>query len=591
MSEGQWIIDQKYWEGPEPPNNVGEDREWVEMVHEMYIPVSKARIVSVFEREATTEAQKEKFKHFVQLLDGIYHFHFHETLNELKEDYEFFSPETGEKEAEKGDDNNPADGPSEQEIQMRERRFMANFMKLMERGNFAPLTQHEYNLADASSFVFDMPVEANWETHDDSLIRDFTAWSATSEGTRHLKDCIPGDEESLNDWLDQPEQTKDQMLIFTRGKRPEHVEGAFILSKLNLLIERVVKLVIRVAASMSPKLQARLGAVDNEYVRPPSPDIQVAFEKRWLRRLNLENQLLNWSTFVGKTELQEPAFERVVCLFRMQPKDPFRALRTKPIIGGIVNKVFKAPDEPAVKPISIKIFKNIPMADLEVVYPDKKLKMRPFDKTVLSLVIIATLVGSIIKLKAGDPTDGASGFLTFIGIIAAVALKTVMGFLRTRVKYIAKIAQDLYERNLDSNLGVVQFLVDSVEEQEFKEAFLCYLLLVQNGAVMDANGNVAKGMTNEDLDEAVEKFLEGNFDIEVDFDVDGALELVAARGGPDRKPIPTPSQDATRKFLPIVGYAGEGDEREFWAIPLDDALRAMDEKWDNFFQYNVDDEA
>ena len=87
------------------------------------------------------------------------------------------------------------------------------------------------------------------------------------------------------------------------------------------------------------------------------------------------------------------------------------------------------------------------MADLEVVFPEKKLKMRPFDKTVLSLVVLITAITGLVKLSGNDA--GGGGFVAFLGIMAAVLLKTVTGFLRTRVKYIAKIAQDLYERNLD----------------------------------------------------------------------------------------------------------------------------------------------
>jgi len=584
-----WIKPEKwgetYWRGEAPPSGVGEDREWVEIPHEMYIPVSKAKVVAAFKGDyARSEGEVEKFKHFVELLDGIYHFHFHETLNQLKEDYEFFSPDIVEDDDE-GDDEAAAPILSEADIQRRERRFLSNFMKLMERGNFNPLTKPEYDLADASTFVFDMPVDANWTGHDPGLISDFSAWSETAEGKAHLADCIPSDAGSFNEWIDQPEDTKDQMLIFTRGKTPERVEGAFLLSKVNLLVERVVKIVIRLAASFSKKLQEQLGAVEEEYVAPPKKKIDVDFMPRWLRRMNLDNQLMNWGSFVGKTTLQEPAFERVICLFRLKAKDPFRALRTSPLLGGMVNKMFKKPEEPAVKPISIKIFKNIPMADLEVVFPEKKLKMRPFDKTVLSLVVLATLITGIVKTFGGSDDGSGGGFLAFIGIMVAVLLKTVTGFLRTRVKYIAKIAQDLYERNLDSNMGVMQFLVDSVEEQEFKEAFLCYLLLVKNGAVIGANGQPGGTMTTKDLDVAVERFLDDNFNIEVDFDVDGALELVAANAGADNLPKPSNEQDGIRKFLPIVAHK----DGAYWAVPMDEALRAMDEKWDNFFQYNLDD--
>ena len=80
-----WIKPEKwgetYWRGETPPTGVGEDREWVEIPHEMYIPISKAKVVAAFKGDYARSADEvEKFKHFVELLDGIYHFHFHETL-------------------------------------------------------------------------------------------------------------------------------------------------------------------------------------------------------------------------------------------------------------------------------------------------------------------------------------------------------------------------------------------------------------------------------------------------------------------------------------------------------------------------------
>ena len=116
-----------------------------------------------------------------------------------------------------------------------------------------------------------------------------------------------------------------------------------------------------------------------------------------------------------------------------------------------------------------------------------------------------------------------------------------------------------------------------------------HLLLAQNGAQMDATGHVPKIMSNEDLDGAVENFLDENFSIEVDFfDVDEALELVAAPAGANNMPSPTAEQDATRNSYPLL-QSGARAIMLVLNVPLDEALRAMDEKWDNFFQYNLDD--
>ena len=87
-------------------------------------------------------------------------------------------------------------------------------------------------------------------------------------------------------------------------------------------------------------------------------------------------------------------------------------------------------------------------------------------------------------------------------------------------------------------------------------------------------------MCEEELDGLVEAFLHKNFKgLEVDFEVDDALSKVIIHDGPQ-----------AHKHIPIVRVlegAGENGVDLYEAIPLNDALRVMDEKWDNFYEYNV----
>ena len=168
----------------------------------------------------------------------------------------------------------------------------------------------------------------------------------------------------------------------------------------------------------------------------------------------------------------------------------------------------KAPEVEQDPTIFVKIFKDIPMADMEMVFPEKKLRMRPFDKVVLTIVILIAAVMGVIKLNAkGDDF----GFLPILITLGLLVFKTVTGFLRTRMKYIAKMAQELYSKNLDSDTGVLQYLVDSIEEQEFKESAIAYMLLL----------NAGEPLSEEQLDERAEAFISEHFKgLEIDFEVD-----------------------------------------------------------------------
>jgi len=99
-----WIEEGLYYRGLTPPTpQRGDDwgeHDWVYLPHESYIPVSKSRVTSAVIQELSSDEEgrfsETHIQYFVKLLEGIYHFHYHGALNELKEDYEFFSPYKGD---------------------------------------------------------------------------------------------------------------------------------------------------------------------------------------------------------------------------------------------------------------------------------------------------------------------------------------------------------------------------------------------------------------------------------------------------------------------------------------------------------------
>lgn len=94
-------------------------------------------------------------------------------------------------------------------------------------------------------------------------------------------------------------------------------------------------------------------------------------------------------------------------------------------------------------------------------------------------------------------------------------------------------------------------LIDTAEEEEFKEALLAYLFLAQNEA----------GLTRRALDDAVELWLEKDWDCAIDFEVDDALDKLERWG--------------------LVQHQGN----RLTALPLAEAKACLDHTWDNFFSY------
>ncbi|MEM1007378.1 MAG: hypothetical protein AAGJ35_00105, partial [Myxococcota bacterium] len=165
VAGGKWIEQDLVFQGELPPESEEwTPRDWVEIPHEHYIPVSKARFVAAISKHEVVRAQEEAFSHLLELTEGLYHFHYHAMLNALKEDYEYFAPDIGEKMRE---------GVSEEELIWRERRFLTNFLKTMLRGNFNPMTAEDYHRTTEHSYLFDLPVDVNWGVMDDRMLQDY----------------------------------------------------------------------------------------------------------------------------------------------------------------------------------------------------------------------------------------------------------------------------------------------------------------------------------------------------------------------------------------------------------------------------------
>ena len=71
-------------------------------------------------------------------------------------------------------------------------------------------------------------------------------------------------------------------------------------------------------------------------------------------------------------------------------------------------------------------------------------------------------------------------------IALALGLATLGGFLfkqinkfkSRKIKFMKALSDNLYFKNLDNNAGVFHHLVDTAEEEEFKEAILAYYFLL-----------------------------------------------------------------------------------------------------------------
>jgi len=246
-----------------------------------------------------------------------------------------------------------------------------------------------------------------------------------------------------------------------------------------------------------------------------------------------QRTLRNWRTFYRAISVDLPVYQRLVVVFR---------LKQGKVLG-------EQQDDHA---IYLKIFKNIPKQDVDMLLPGSRFRMSLLDHgkavlpTVSGLAIAANklMKGAVILSLAS--LGGKIAFVGFVGGLIGYGVKSVLGYLHTKSKYQLNLTQRLYFQSLDSNAGVLFRLLDEGEEQDVREAILGYEMLRRHAG--------PDGLTAEQLDDAAEQFLHKLLGIDVDFEVDDGLEKLAR-----------------------FGCAQRGEDGRWRALPLNEAIEHLEQ--------------
>ena len=222
-----------------------------------------------------------------------------------------------------------------------------------------------------------------------------------------------------------------------------------------------------------------------------------------------------WYRFFRLEEVIVPVYSRVVLILKQ---------REHKVLG----------KEPDTEHVFLKLFKDIPTMDLEMLLPGTTIRMPWLDRLRLGgsglgslgyvLFKLQTMLGTVLK-ALGLVTTGAmfgdQGVVALLALYAPLALvggyayKTYASFNTTKKSYELQLSQSLYYQNLDNNAGVLYRLLNAAEEQESREVLLSYYFLWKYSG--------ERGWTAKELDEYVELELGRQIDHEVDFDIDDAL--------------------------------------------------------------------
>ena len=221
----------------------------------------------------------------------------------------------------------------------------------------------------------------------------------------------------------------------------------------------------------------------------------------------------------------------------------------------------------------VKLFQNVPKADLEMLFPNSEVRMRPIDKMIIgssaliggAVVLVTKLGASLLLLFAlfafwGGFRDEAvtmtqQHFISLaigIGVFGSFVFKEWSKFKNRKIKFMKALSDNLYFKNLDNNAGVFHTLIDAAEEEDIKEALLAYTFLLKS----------KNGLSAHALDEQIETWFKSKYQCELDFEISDALEKL------ERMHLVTCTNTL------------------YNAVNLERAKAILDERWDSLFQYN-----
>lgn len=236
----------------------------------------------------------------------------------------------------------------------------------------------------------------------------------------------------------------------------------------------------------------------------------------------IEKTYRHWKTlFLKKHAVALPIYQRLFLLLKLKPAEARldeimqkEGVSRRKAEKELAHYRQNLPDNISGEHIIIKLFKNIPQADLEMLFPNTEIKLKPFDKLKLGVTAGGGTVGSITATatKLAAAANPAAAAAALAGL-AGVVFRQVSKFFGQRTKYMMTLAQNLYFHNLANNRAALTLLVDRAEEEMFKNSALAWFILHRDGA---ADNTAA-------LRQRVETFVHEAFGMAVSFDVDAAI--------------------------------------------------------------------
>ena len=227
----------------------------------------------------------------------------------------------------------------------------------------------------------------------------------------------------------------------------------------------------------------------------------------------------------------------------------------------IVKKRRKAlPQDTKTESIYVKVFKDMPEHDLQILFPLRQVQFRPFDRVKFFATATGGTAFGIFSttgkvLAATNPFTAVGALVGFIGLL----VRQITKFFNQRNVYMMELAQKLFFHNLANNRAALTLLLDRAEEEDVKEDLIT--LYFMRG----------KTVSRDDLDAekaTIEQVIEGRYGIHVDFEIEDAVARLVSDGAvrdEDHRLVFPTLKDAAVHYANVRSEDDEADTRRLMA--------------------------
>ncbi|KAH6813830.1 aminopeptidase, partial [Perilla frutescens var. frutescens] len=442
------------------------NKEVIRLEREAVIPILKPRLIVHLANLIEHSSDRAEFLKLCKRVEYTIRAWYMLQFEDLMQLYSLFDPVHGTQKLEQ-------QNLSSDEIDILEQNFLRYLFQIMQKSNFKIATDEEIDVAHSGQYLLNLPITVDESKLDNKLLKRFF------ESHPH---------ENLPDFA-------DKYVIFRRGIGIDKTTDYFIMEKVDAMIGRLWAWIMR--KTRLAKILSR--RTSSRQKKDPKKDDDIISETEddglYVERIRLENMEISFKNMLSKNTIQEPTFDRIIVVYRRASS------KTK-----------------AERGIYVKHFKNIPMADMEIVLPEKKNpSLTPMDwvKFLISAIVgLVAVVGSVEMPKA-DLWVMFAILSTVLGYCA----KIYFTFQQNMATYQNLITQSMYDKQLDSGRGTLLHLCDDVIQQEVKEVIISFFILMEQGKA-----------TLEDLDQQCEELIRDEFGEHCNFDVDDAVHKLEKLG-------------------------------------------------------------